>query len=89
VTGGVPDGQSGTAAGVKSEEGMLQVTIDLDRCQGHARCLECAPTVFDYDDVTNQAFVRHGADLEGNRDAISQAERGCPELAIRVDEKKE
>jgi ferredoxin len=63
---------------------MLRISVDLERCEGHARCIECAPDVFGYDDVTNQAFVLAGADLEANRGAITEAERGCPELAITV-----
>ena len=62
----------------------MEVKIDSGRCEGHARCLEQAPEVFGYDDVTNVAFVQPGADLEAHRAQILEAARGCPELAISV-----
>jgi ferredoxin len=58
------------------------VKIDAARCEGHARCLLDAPEVFGYGDVTNQAFVLPGADLQANRAAIDLAIAGCPESAI-------
>lgn len=64
----------------------MRVEIDGDRCEGHARCLECAPEVFGYDDVTNKAFLRDGADLEAHRDAIEEAAQSCPEIAISLEE---
>ena len=62
----------------------MRVEIDLSRCQGHARCLECAPEVFGYDDVTNKAYLLDGADLGSHHVGIEEAEAGCPELAISV-----
>jgi ferredoxin len=64
----------------------MKVSIDLGRCEGHARCLECAPEIFGYDDVTNQAFVVADADLQTNSTAIRDAAEGCPELAIKLTE---
>jgi ferredoxin len=62
----------------------MRVEVDPDRCEGHARCIECAPEVFEYNDVTNVAAVRAGADPEAHRDAVVEAVRGCPEQAITV-----
>jgi|HubBroStandDraft_5_1064220.scaffolds.fasta_scaffold75670_2 ferredoxin len=64
----------------------MRVEIDSARCQGHARCMENAPDVFGYDDVTNIAFVLPDADLDAHRAAIMQAAQGCPESAISVTE---
>jgi ferredoxin len=58
------------------------VKVDAARCEGHGRCLLDAPEVFGYGDVTNQAFVLQGADLQANRAAIDLAISGCPEGAI-------
>jgi ferredoxin len=64
----------------------MHIAIDPARCEGHARCLECAPEVFGYHDVTNQAFVIEDADLDAHVAAIRDAAEGCPELAITVTE---
>jgi ferredoxin len=64
----------------------MQVEIDTNRCEGHARCLECAPEVFGYDDVTNQAYLLEDADPDAHADAVREAAIGCPELAITVHE---
>jgi ferredoxin len=60
----------------------LKVCIDLERCHGHARCLQEAPEVFGYGDTTNQAYVLAGANLEANRKSIDLAIDSCPERAI-------
>jgi ferredoxin len=62
----------------------MHVNIDESRCQGHGRCMEHAPDVFGYDDVTNIARMLPDADLRVNREAIMQAAQGCPESAISV-----
>jgi ferredoxin len=62
----------------------MRVIVDSTRCQGHARCLGVAPEVFGYDDTTNLAFVLDGTDLEGRRDEVLLAVRGCPEEAITL-----
>jgi ferredoxin len=76
----------GPAAGVpgRLKERHMRIEVDPNRCQGHARCIECAPAVFDYDDVTNVAAVLPGADLEAHRLDVLEAQRGCPEHAITV-----
>jgi ferredoxin len=62
----------------------MRIEVDPNRCEGHARCIACAPEVFRYDDVTNVAAVLPDADLEAHRLDVLEAERGCPELAITV-----
>jgi ferredoxin len=64
----------------------MHIEINADRCEGHARCMECAPEVFGYDDVTNKAYVLEGADLDAHREAIEEAAQGCPEVAISLQE---
>jgi ferredoxin len=64
----------------------MNLKIDESRCQGHGRCMEHAPDVFGYDDVTNVALILPGADLDAHREAITEAVWGCPESAILLTE---
>lgn len=65
---------------------MFTVTVDGERCQGHARRLADAPDVFDFDDE-GYAFVpadrRTYVELP---DGVRQAIANCPERAILVSE---
>jgi ferredoxin len=63
---------------------MNSIFVDPEKCFGHARCIQYVPEVFAYNDTTNQAFVREGADLEGHAQAVTRAVVGCPEGAIRT-----
>jgi ferredoxin len=61
----------------------VNVTIDSDKCQGHARCWEICPEVFELDDdghgyVQNPDFP---AELEAK---VLEAVSNCPERAISV-----
>jgi ferredoxin len=64
---------------------MVSVRVDLGLCQGHGRCLEVAPEVFEYDDVSNQAYVIAGTDAAAWTDLILEAVSACPEGAISTD----
>jgi ferredoxin len=61
--------------------GPLRIVIDPERCQGHARCVAVAPTLFDLDDdgyaVARQERVA-GEDVQTLLRAVSW----CPERAI-------
>jgi ferredoxin len=63
----------------------LDVTIDADRCQGHARCWSLCPEVFDVDD-RGYGSVRTDVDATQYEDNVRRAEQNCPELAITVTE---
>jgi ferredoxin len=61
----------------------MHVTVDADRCEGHARCWDICPEVFDLDDEGHAVVIVDAvpAHLEGKaRDAV----RNCPERAIEV-----
>jgi ferredoxin len=61
----------------------MRVTVDADRCEGHARCWDICPEVFDLDDEGHAVVIvdEVPAYLEGKaRDAV----RNCPERAIEV-----
>jgi ferredoxin len=64
--------------------GAIRVDIDLSRCEGHGRCMVSAPQVFDYNDVTSQAYVLAEGVLDSNRAVILRAAQDCPEGAIIV-----
>ncbi len=62
----------------------MRVTVDPEKCQGHARCALSAPRIFDLDDVTGHAIVdldELPVDLE---EAARSAADECPEGAISV-----
>lgn len=63
-------------------QSCLKVVVDRSRCEGHARCMQEAPEVFDLDDIDNYALVIEGANLEDNREAIDMAILACPERAL-------
>jgi ferredoxin len=61
----------------------MKVTVQANRCQGHARCLAEGPDVFVLDDVGYNT-----TDVENVPPSLAdQARRGalsCPELALTV-----
>lgn len=63
----------------------MRVTIDSDRCQGHARCIFFAREIFEIDE-DGYAKVRQGLEvvppeLEANAE---RACANCPERAIAI-----
>lgn len=59
----------------------MKVTVNRSLCQGHARCVAFAPTLFDLD-REGFSIVRDGA-ASSPEDALKAA-RNCPEDAITV-----
>ena len=61
----------------------MKVSVDPDLCQGHARCWQICPDVFDLDDEghASVAIDEVPADLA---EKILEAVRNCPERAITV-----
>jgi ferredoxin len=57
------------------------VTIDRNRCQGHARCVAFAPDLFELD-IEGFATVREGSSMP--REDAEKAARNCPESAITI-----
>lgn len=61
----------------------MKVTVDPERCQGHARCWEICPEVFGLDDEGHSVVLvdEVPAEFEASaRDAVNN----CPERAITV-----
>ncbi len=64
--------------------GLVRVTVDGRRCQGHNRCVAACPEVFEADDYGYSVvkLPEVGPELEGK---VRLAEANCPENAISVD----
>jgi ferredoxin len=62
----------------------MKVFVDSAVCQGHARCWERAPYVFELNDE-GHAIVKL-VDVEGDEaDLAREAAKNCPERAISVE----
>jgi ferredoxin len=60
----------------------MDITVDVQRCQGHARCNLIAPDVFDLDDEGTAVVVGRPDAAEAHRADIASAVLNCPEGAI-------
>jgi ferredoxin len=63
----------------------MRVVIDSEVCQGHLRCLDKAPELFDADDQGHGVAPDRELELESEIDAARLAVLGCPERAIRIE----
>tara|TARA_B110001454_G_scaffold156275_2_gene145524 strand:+ start:494 stop:718 length:225 start_codon:yes stop_codon:yes gene_type:complete len=63
----------------------MKVTIDQTKCVGHGMCKLAAPTVFDLSDEDGHGYVLSEDVPVGFEEAVEQAERGCPESAVRIE----
>jgi ferredoxin len=61
----------------------MKVTVDPERCQGHARCWEICPEVFSLDDEGHSFVPGPGVPPDLEARAI-EAANNCPERAITV-----
>jgi len=59
------------------------VEVDLEACQGHGRCYDLCPEIFDSDD-DGFAVVRVSSLTSELGDKARFAARNCPEGAISV-----
>ena len=59
----------------------MKVTVDPDRCQGHAQCWDICPEVFALDEE-GHAVVAAGQVPAGFEAKASRAAANCPERAI-------
>jgi ferredoxin len=61
----------------------MKVSVDPDLCQGHARCWQICPDVFDLDDEGHASVVV--TDVPDDlAEKVREAARNCPERAITV-----
>ena len=61
----------------------MRVSVDADRCEGHARCWDICPAVFDLDDE-GHAVVLVAEVPSGHEQKARDAARNCPERAIAL-----
>jgi ferredoxin len=63
----------------------MKVTVDNNRCQGHARCVYFAPEVFEIDDE-GYSRVKEGFEIVPVelQESVKKACANCPELAIKI-----
>ena len=61
----------------------MKVTVDPDRCQGHARCWEICPEVFSLNEE-GHAEVPVPEVPAGLEAQVEKAVANCPERAITV-----
>jgi len=61
----------------------VRVSVDEDRCQGHARCWAICPEVFDLDDEGHAVVAQPDVPAELEARAREAADN-CPERAITV-----
>jgi ferredoxin len=63
----------------------MKVRVNSDVCQGHARCWQVAPDIFELDDMGHA--VVSVADLQGEAaEKARTAAINCPERAISVED---
>jgi ferredoxin len=63
----------------------MRVRIDLDKCVGHAMCVESAPDVFDLDPANDRAYLLVQSPAESQQAGVKAAILGCPQQAIAVE----
>ena len=62
----------------------MRVNVDLDRCECHAQCVICAPTVFQLKD--ENTLVWEPEPEESLREDIEEAVGICPTRAISLED---
>jgi ferredoxin len=66
---------------------MARAIVDPELCQGHTLCNFAAPDVFHLRDEDGHAYVAVEGDLSPEQlERARQAELGCPERAISIEE---
>ena len=61
----------------------MKVTVDRDLCEGHARCVEAAPAVFEIDDDDEMHILNENPGEEQRR-GIEAAVANCPRQALSL-----
>jgi len=61
----------------------VKIVVDRELCEGNARCVKAAPTVFAVgdDDLVQVRIESPGAEL---REAVERAVELCPRQALRI-----
>lgn len=64
----------------------MRVTVDLNVCQGHARCQDRCPEVFATDAVEGKCVILKPEVPAELQDKARLAVRNCPEGALAITE---
>lgn len=65
-----------------------ELYIDLNRCQGHARCYALAPETFGIDEE-GYAYVLPGREGSYEEENVRKAIKNCPERSILLRDREE
>jgi ferredoxin len=63
----------------------MQIVVDYDLCESHARCVEAAPEIFEIRD-DDLMYVLNENPGESHRAAVERAVTNCPRQALRLQE---
>ncbi|MEC8729926.1 MAG: ferredoxin [Actinomycetota bacterium] len=64
----------------------MRVFVDEEKCQGHNRCFDIAPELFDVDDYGTAFALNDGVVPEELEDKARLAAANCPEFAITIED---
>lgn len=67
-----------------SDQGVLRLSVDSDRCQGHNRCCALAPELFTVDELGFAQVKDDGRVPVELESKALLAVRNCPEYAVRA-----
>ena len=62
----------------------MKTRVLTETCQGHAMCALVCPDVFETDELTGHAHVRHEDVPPGLENHVQDAKASCPEGAIEI-----
>lgn len=62
----------------------MRVRVLPDKCEGHGRCWNLAPAVFEADDLGNAHELHDGIVPPGSEREAHLAVDNCPEYAIEI-----
>ncbi len=62
----------------------LKVRVDQNKCQGHNRCYQIAPELFELDQLGNSHELGDGTVPAAMEEKAWLAKANCPELAIDI-----
>jgi ferredoxin len=62
----------------------MRIRLDVDRCQGHGRCYDLAPDLFDADEDGHAIILAPDVPAESEDQAVL-AVNNCPERALSLE----
>ena len=65
-------------------QGVLRLSVDADKCQGHNRCCALAPELFNADEFGFAHVNAEGLVPPALEEKALLAVRNCPEYAVRA-----